>query len=58
MTNYEWIKKHIDDKEYFAHELCLMSECDTCVGSDTCRAGHNGILDYLDKECEITTREG
>ena len=57
MTNYEWIKNHIDDKRAFAHELCLLSECETCAAKEFCRYGHNGFMDYLDSECLITTRE-
>ena len=48
MTNYEWLKEHIDDKRDIAHELCLLSECETCEAKEYCSYGQMGFIDWLD----------
>ena len=57
MTNYEWLKDRIEDKELFAHELCILVDAwEHCEASKYCRPGHIGFMDWLDEKCQITSR--
>lgn len=56
MTNYEWIKAHIDDPKAIASELCRIQDlkvgCDGCPVQDYCSLGINGFSEWFKEECE------
>ena len=51
MTNYEMIKQlSIDDMASF---LCLScDDCEDCIVNNLCYKGHNGMKEWLEKECD------
>lgn len=55
MTNADRIRA-MSNKE-LANWLChLVTECDTsCPGRETCKFGHTGIIDWLQKPAEEDT---
>ena len=62
MTNYEFLKKHIESKKDVARILCSMTQlaapeeewcCDNCPFLEDCNMGHNGFMEWLDKKNEV-----
>lgn len=51
MTNYEMIKQ--SSLEELAQFLCeSWQNCSECPARELCYIGHNGMKDWLQKECE------
>ena len=51
MTNYEMIKQSSIDE--LARFLCEEWEaCSECPAREFCHYGHNGMKDWLEKECD------
>ena len=51
MTNYEMIKQ--SSIEEMAIFLCDAQEsCNKCPAREFCYFGHNGMKDWLEKECD------
>lgn len=61
MTNYEFLKAHIESKKDVARILCSMTQlaapeelwcCDNCPFLEFCSMEHNGFSEWLDKKWE------
>ena len=48
MKNLEFIQTC--SKEELVRFFCDLSDCSDCVARDHCRTGHNGFIDWLERE--------
>ena len=53
MTNYEYLKENINDKEKLAHFLCgWFDDCTKCPANNYCSYGTNGWKRFLDVDID------